>query len=156
MADLTAQLAAGMAVAIAADEASMLDTCTATRPADRPQTPPLDPETGRRLPATAPEVYAGRCSLANPASGARAGATTTNDDADVPNTRVLKLPLAAVALRPGDLVRLTASAFEPGLVGDTFLVLGEVERSTGSHRRYQVRGSSWLSPASPTSQAPGS
>jgi len=133
--------------AIAAREDQMLDACTVARPGDAKATPGLDPDTGMPAQVDPPTVYDGPCTLSDPGQ-VQPGRGTVNDGSTVPNVRVLKVPHRA-ALQPGDLVRLTACSFSPGLAGDMFLVLGEEERSYATCRRYQVRGSSWLSPGAP-------
>ena len=70
------------------------------------------------------------------------GPRTVNDEAGVPNQRILRVPHRA-ALEPGDLVTVTACLRSPGLVGSTFTVAGEEERTYGTYRRYVLRGSSW-------------
>jgi hypothetical protein len=39
---------------------------------------------------------------------------------------------------------MTACAFSPGLVGQTFVVLHEDPRTYATFRSFTVRGSSWL------------
>jgi hypothetical protein len=136
-----AQLAAAMTQLTAARTEQMVDTCFVERPADPGQTPELDADGNVIVPP--PEtVYDGPCTISDPSSAQISGRTVT-DEAGVPSTRWLKVPHAA-DLRPGDQLTVTASAFSPGLVGDTFTVLGEEERSYATYRRFQLRGSSWL------------
>ena len=73
---------------------------------------------------------------------------TPSDEAGVPSARVLKVPHRA-ALRPGDLLTVTASASSSGLVGDRFVVSGEEERSFAGYRRYLLRGNSWRPSSEP-------
>lgn len=138
------QIAAAMAQLIAAREERMVDECTVTRPGEHTATPDLDPDTGMPLTTPdAPEVYAGPCTVADPSSALQ-GHRTVNDEAGVPNQRILRVPHRA-DLQPGDLVTVTASLVSPGLVGSTFIVAGEEERTYATYRRYMVRGSSWES-----------
>jgi hypothetical protein len=137
------QLQQAMAALTAAREEQMLDGCLVTRGPDPGQTPELDTD-GNVVAAPPVTVYDGPCTLFDPRGAQRAGRTVT-DEAGVPNTRAVKLPHSA-DLRPGDLLTVTRAEFSPGLVGDVFVVLGEEERSYATHRRYLLRGSSWLSP----------
>lgn len=137
------QYAAAMAQLIAARTAQMLDTGTAVRPADVGQTPVLDAD-GNATEAAGATVYAGPCTVSDPTMAQR-GARTSNDQSGVPDERVLKVPHAA-ELRPGDLFTVNTSAFSPDMVGDVFLVVGELEKSYATSRRYRIRGSSWRSP----------
>lgn len=136
-------LTQAMAALTAERTRQMVDACAITRPGEVPQTPELDAD-GNVIAPAAPQVYAGRCTIATPRTADR-GSRTVTDESGVPNLRLLRVP-HDVTLQPGDLVEVTASAFSPGLIGDVFLVLGEEERSYATHRRYQLRGSSWLSP----------
>jgi hypothetical protein len=129
---------------IAIRAALMQDACTVTRPADAGATPDLDPDTGLPVPGTGSPIYSGPCTLSDPSTALRGG-RTSNDEAGVPDTRLLKLPIDSAGLQPGDLVVVTASRFAPGLVGDRFTVDSESERSYATSRRYTVRGSSWPS-----------
>ncbi|MCZ2837141.1 DUF6093 family protein [Modestobacter sp. VKM Ac-2985] len=139
---MTSPYAAGMAVLTAEVERQMADWCTVTRPADLPPTPVLDSD-GYVPAVPAAAVYDGPCTIADP-SQALLSNRTIDDQSGVPNQRTVKLPHRA-ALRPGDLVTVTAAAFSPGLVGDVFVVLGEEERTYATYRRYLLRGSSWVS-----------
>lgn len=148
MADYATAIAAAMQQLIAVREDLMVDECTVTRPAAQEQTPQLDPDTGNPVVPTGTQVYEGPCTVADPSS-ALVGNRTVNDQAGVPNRRILRVPHRADLL-PGDVVEVTLSTSSPGLVGDTFTVVGEEERSYATYRRYVLRGSSWLSsPASP-------
>ncbi len=136
------QVVAAMRQLIAVRETLMVDACTVTRPGAQPSPPDLDPDTGMPLTDPAdPEVYVGPCVVADPSSALQ-GHRTVNDDAGVPNQRVLRVPHRA-ALLPGDVVTVTASAVSPGLVGSVFTVAGEQERTFATYRRYVLRGSSW-------------
>ncbi|WP_232806949.1 DUF6093 family protein [Geodermatophilus chilensis] len=147
------QLQQAMAALTAARGEQMVDGCFVTRGPDPGQTPELD--AAGNVVATPPvTVYDGPCTLFDP-RGAQLAGRTANDQAGVPNMRGVKLPHSA-DLRPGDLLTVTAAAFSPGLVGDVFVVLGEEERTYATHRRYLLRGSSWLSPEAGASTAPGS
>jgi hypothetical protein len=141
-------IAAAMAQLIKVREDLMVDECTVTRAPRPAQSAPLDPATGLPTQPVSELVYTGSCTLADP-KDAPQGGRTVQDDSGVPNERVLRVPHRA-ALRPGDLVTVTASLSSPGLVGDRFVVVGEEERSYATYRRFIVRGSSWLA----TSQAP--
>lgn len=129
---------AAMEQLIAIRQDLMIDECTVERPADLPQTPVLDADGNVVTPAPT-TVYVGRCTIADPSSTLQ-GYRTVNDDAGVPNQRVLRVPHAA-DLRPGDLLTVTASAVSPGLIGDVFTVAGEDERSYATYRNYRLRGS---------------
>lgn len=146
MPDLAAQYAQGMAQLTAARLGQMADTCTVTRPAVAEQTPVLDAN-GNPTAGAGAQVYAGPCTLARFRSGGtRASASpTTNDDAALPELRTLKVPHTA-ALHSGDLLHMTACAYSPGLVGQTFVVLHEDPRTYATFRSFTVRGSSWVSP----------
>lgn len=140
---LRGQIAAAMAQLVAVREDLMVDEVTVTRPATVDQTPELDPDTGNPTVPAGTQVYAGPATIADPSS-ALVGNRTVNDQAGVPNRRILRVPHRA-ALLPGDVLEVTAAAIAPGLVGDTFTVVGEEERTYGTYRRYILRGSSWLS-----------
>ncbi len=136
------QVVAALTELIRVRETLMVDACTVTRPGAQPSTPDLDPATGMPLADPAdPEVYAGPCTVADPSSALQ-GHRTVNDDAGVPNQRVLRVPHRA-ALLPGDVVTVTACAVAPGLVGSVFTVAGENERTFATFRKYVLRGSSW-------------
>ena len=109
----------------------MVDTCTVTRP------------------GVGDPVYEGPCTFSNPTSTSLIGVRTTVDESGVPNQRVLKVPHTADLLA-GDVVECTSSLLSPGLVGDEFVIVGEDERSYATCRRFQVRGSSWVSPEAGT------
>lgn len=138
------QIAAAMAELVAVREELMVDECTVTRPGAQPATPDLDPATGQPVAAPAgPPVYEGPCTIADPSSALQ-GHRTIDDQAGVPNQRILRVPHRA-DLQPGDLVTVTACLVSPGLVGSVFTVAGEEERSYATYRRYVLRGSSWES-----------
>jgi hypothetical protein len=141
---LADQYAAGMAQLIAARAEQMVDACMVTRGADPGQTPELDAD-GNVVPAAPETIWDGPCVLARFRSGGTraSAAPTTNDDASIPELRTLKVPHAA-ELRSGDLLTMTACAFSPGLVGQTFVVLHEDPRTYATFRSFTVRGSSWL------------
>ncbi len=86
------QIVAALAELIRVREDLMVDVCTVTRPGAQPATPDLDPATGMPLADPAdPEVYAGPCVVADPSSALQ-GNRTVNDDAGVPNQRILRVP----------------------------------------------------------------
>lgn len=144
MTDLGGQIAAAMQQLTATRTDLLTAEATVTRPAAAEQTPELDPDTGLPVADDAATVYEDMpCAVSDPSS-ALVGNRTVNDEAGVPNRRILKTP-HAFTLQPGDLVTMTLSPFSPGLVGDTFTVVGEEERSYATYRRYVIRGSSWLS-----------
>lgn len=140
MADLAAQVAAGMAQLTAVRAQLMPDACTVTRPADVGQTPTLD-EGGNIVGAAPATVYDGRCSFVQPRLPPLR--TRTDDDADgEPEQRQLRTPHSA-DLRAGDVVTCTAAAYSPGLVGDVFVIVREDERTYATYRAYILRGSTW-------------
>lgn len=134
-------ITAAVASASAHRTRTMLDAGRVERAGEVGQTPELD-ENGDVIQPPPVVVYEGRCTIADPSDAQRA--QTTNDQSGIPNSRVLRLPVDSPALRPGDLFTVTASRFAPSLVGDSFVVQGEEERSYGTYRRYMLRGSSWL------------
>lgn len=142
---------AGLAVLREEVERQLVDTCRIVRPGGTGQTPQLDAE-GNVPEPNAATLYEGPCLVGDPANALLSG-RTTDDESGVPNTRVGKLPVGSPSLQPGDLWLMLASRYSPGLVGDQFEVLGEEERSFATHRRYQLRGSSWVPPVE-TSAAP--
>lgn len=137
----SSEYAAAMAALTAARTEQMCSTCLVVRPADPGQEPELDAD-NNLVPAPDVTVYDGPCTVADPTSTQITG-RTTNDESGVPYTRTLRVPHEA-DLRPGDLVTVTADPYSPGLVGDRFTVLGEEKRTFATHRRYALRGSSWL------------
>ena len=142
MPDVGGQISAAMGQLIATRLELMIDECRVTRPDALPQTPELDAD-GNVTPDDAAPVYEGPCTIANPRSALQGNRTAT-DDAGVRNHRILRVAQGA-ALRPGDLVTVTATAVSPGLLGSVFVVAGEEERTYATYRRYQLRGSSWES-----------
>lgn len=137
------QYAAAMAQLTAARTGQMLDSGTAVRPAELGQTPVLDDDGNPVVPEGEP-VYSGPCTISDPTMAQR-GDRTSDDQSGVPDERLLKVPHTA-DLRPGDLFTVNTAAFSPGIVGDVFLVVGELEKSYATSRRYRIRGSSWRSP----------
>lgn len=136
------QLAQAMAQLTATRADLLVDEGTVSRPADVEQTPELD-EDGNPVAVDATVVYASvPCVISDPSS-ALVGNRTVNDQAGVPNRRILKTGHEHTLL-PGDLFTVTVAPFSPGLVGDVFTVVGEEERSYATYRRYVLRGSSWL------------
>lgn len=143
MADLAAQINAAFPKLIATGTAIMLDACDVTRPTDPGQTPALDDD-GNIASAAGPPVYSGPCQLANPTTSLTGG-QTPSDASGTPNQRELRVPHTA-DLRTGDTVTVTASRFSPGLIGDTFVVYGEHERTYAAFRGFIVWGSGWQAP----------
>lgn len=117
------------------------DVWRAFRPGAQDQTPVLD-DNGDVVPGTAEPVFEGPGMMSSPTATAQ-NALTTTDQAGVPNERVLKLGQDA-DLHPGDIVTCVSARWSPSLVGDTFVVIREEERSVALYRRFIVRGSSWL------------
>lgn len=140
MADLAARIRAGVAQATAARQATFLDTCTVTRPADVGQTPVLDAD-GNAITSPDATVYSGPCSLSHyRSSGVRATVRVTSDNDDaVAEPLTLKLPLDA-DVRIGDIAQITTSALSPTLAGQQFRVLHEDPRSYTTFRSVTVRG----------------
>lgn len=136
-----------MVALTAARTEQLVDECTVTRVADPGPTPDLAAD-GTVPTATPESVYSGPCAVSDPTSAQSARQGTPADDAGVPSARVLKVPHTA-DLRPGDLLTVTASAASASLVGDTFIVGAEEERSFATYRRYLLRGSSWQSSTEP-------
>lgn len=128
--------------ALAARRARLLpDVWKAVRPAAQDQTPVLDGD-GNVVQPDAPAIFEGPGMMSSPTATAQ-NARTTSDESGVPNERVLKLGQDA-DLRPGDVVTCLSARWSPSLVGDTFVVVREEERSLALYRRFIVRGSSWL------------
>lgn len=152
MAELGYPMAAAMAQAIALRESLMVDTCRVTRDTGE-STEDAD---GNVIPADPTVVYEGRCTIADPSTAILAG-RTSNDQAGVPDQRVLRVPHTA-ALDDGDRLTVTAAAVSPGLIGEVFVVVGDEDhRSYATYRRYRLRGSSWESATTGGSTAqPGS
>lgn len=143
MTSALAQLHQAMAMLTAARHEQMVDECTVTRPGETGQTPELDDDGNVVGGMAGPTVYDGVCTISDPTT-ALLGGRTSDDESGVPNQRIAKLPHDA-DLRPGDLLTVTVAAFSPGMVGDSFVIVGEEERSYATYRRYLLRGSSWLS-----------
>ncbi|HEY1180253.1 MAG TPA: DUF6093 family protein [Phytomonospora sp.] len=142
--DFRGQIEAAMARLTAARADQLLDSCIATGPAAETSTPVLDDD-GMPVAGAGTPVYTGACAVSDPTSGQRSRTGTVVDDSGVPYARILKLPLESPELQPGDVVQLTDSPLSPGLVGDVFVVVAEIERSYATCRKYGVRGSSWRS-----------
>jgi hypothetical protein len=128
-----------ISVLIAAREQQMQDEGFATRPGTSSSV--LDDDAMPTTGAGA-TVYSGKCTVSDPTTGQRSRTGTVVDQAGVPYARILKLPLDSPQLLPGDVWEMTASRFAPGLVGDRFVVVAEIERSYATCRKYGVRGSS--------------
>lgn len=143
--DFRAQIERAMVQLTAARADQLLDACTASRPAAAVSTPVLDDDAMPTTTAAGAPIYAGACALSDPTTGQRSRTGTVLDDTGVPFARILKLPLESAELLPGDLVQLTDSQLSRGLVGDSFVVVAEIERTYATTRKYAVRGSSWRS-----------
>lgn len=89
-------------------ESRMVDTCTVQRPGET--TP--DPLTGADVTAYTP-VYSGRCELK--AANLQAHEAESATSQVTVQTFTLKVPNAAPALLPGDLVTFAADTFTPRL-----------------------------------------
>jgi hypothetical protein len=132
--------------ALAARRAQHLpDVWRVVRPAEQQSTPELD-ASGNVIAVEGTQVHEGPGMMSDPTTPAQQG-RTSNDEAGVPNQRVLKLGHDA-DLRPGDIATCVSARWSPGLVGDTFVVMAEEERSVALYRRYLVRGSSWQAQSS--------
>jgi hypothetical protein len=117
------------------------DVWRVVRPAAQQQTPELDAD-GKVIAPDPELVHEGPGMMSDPSSAILEG-LTSNDEAGVPNRRVLKLGHDA-DLRPGDIATCVSARWSPSLVGDSFVIMAEEERSVALYRRYLVRGSSWL------------
>jgi hypothetical protein len=132
-----------MAALTAAREQQMPDECTVTRTPPPAPTPELDADGNIAAPNASPPIYEGPCTVFSPSAAVISG-QTVNDQSGVPDAQMLKVPHRA-DLQPGDVVTVTAAAYAPGLVGETFHVTREGARSYATYRLYQLRGSSWES-----------
>lgn len=123
----------------AAAAALMLDTCEITRPTGGPG--PIDPETGERTPAPTETVYplpgtVGRCKLQTyePHESTRESA----DHVYTEQRYHLHLPMGSPQVRVGDTATITASKANPHLVGRSYRIAGEHEKSLSTAHRLPV------------------
>lgn len=124
---MTEALAAGRELA----ESMMVDACII----DRPGEPVTDPKTGAVAPSYTP-VYEGKCkvqqTLAQSSSKEAAGAVF-----NVQTSRV-DLPVGAGPIETGDRARITATRFNPALVGNVYRVKELFEKSWPTAQRIPV------------------
>lgn len=142
---LQGQIAQAMAALTAVRTDLLCDEGHVVRPAEVEQTPDLDPDTGLPVLPDGDTVYSEMpCVVSDPSTGIRGRTGTVLDEAGVPSARILKTT-HDYSLLPGDLFTVDLAPFSPSLVGDTFVIVGEEERSYATYRRYFMRGSSWRS-----------
>lgn len=117
-----------------AAEAGMVDTCTIRR--RDPDAEVTDPVTGV---ITAPylpgDIYSGKCRVQR--AQALAQQHDAGEDHILLRQLIVQLPIAAVGLKVGDEVTVTASAHDPDEVGRNFLVRDVEAKSEATVRRLQ-------------------
>lgn len=112
-------------------EALMLDTCTATRRG----APSTNPTTGA-VTTTSTALYSGKCKVQASGNAARAaeaaGRTATLERLEV------HVPVGSFTPRPGDVVTVTDSGYDPALVGRVYRVTAANLKSAASAYRIPV------------------
>lgn len=127
----TETVLAGRAVA----EQLMVDTCTIVRPA-----PAVFNEATLKLVPAAPfQVYAGPCQVQHGSGGPVTAEEQAGDREALEQTRVVKLPVAAVNVGLGDVVTVTACLLDPSLVGRTYVVRAVASKSYLTARRLSCK-----------------
>lgn len=97
-------------------------TCTITRPGDPGD---FDPDTGGYDDPTGEggtSVYTGACLVRMPGSGSLATETMTAGQEVIETHPVVKIPDLSIEFAKGDVVTVTASDLDPGLVGTVLRV----------------------------------
>lgn len=107
----------------AAAEQIMVDACTITRLA----TSTTDPETGH-VTQTRTTVYSGQCRISINSKNARP--QDIGEDTLFIFRVQLQIPIAATGVIPDDVATITASVYDPELVGKAFVVR---ELAHGTH-----------------------
>ena len=108
-------------------ESLMADACTVTRVTSQT----LNESTGV-LSDTATTVYTGKCRVRTAASDAQ---TSAGDRATMTRDFVVHLPASVTAVQVDDVVTVTASALDPGLVNLVLTVAGEARGTHVTARR---------------------
>jgi hypothetical protein len=117
-----------------AAEALMVDACTITRRTGQT----TDDLTGAVTPATT-TVYTGPCKVQTSGSGAMGRRYDVAETTVVMLRLELHLPMAtSAAVARGDLVTVTASATDPGLVGRTWHIHDLSHKSWATARRFLI------------------
>ena len=120
-----------LAGARVAAEALMLDACTVVRRG----APSTNASTGA-VTVSSMTVYSGKCKVQASGTSARvveaAGRTATVEPLEV------HVPVGAFAPRPGDVVTVTASEYDPALVGRVYRVTAANLKSAASAYRLPV------------------
>lgn len=112
-------------------ESRMTDSCLITRPGDRV----FDEDAGEWAsePAT---VYAGKCRLKPPTTGAVDGDAAGR--LVVVSSLALHLPVSAGEVLPGDMVEVVGSETRPAQIGRMFSVAAPFDGSQTTALRYRV------------------
>ncbi len=111
-------------------ESLMVDRCTVTRPGGEPV---FDPSTGDYTPAPDATVYDGPCRVQTPntqeTTPQYGGREVTVQDV------VVSVPASVVDAQVGDTATVTASLFDPALVGARFTVVAGERKTHATARR---------------------
>lgn len=121
-------LSAGRAQA----ESLMTDACTITRAGAGE--PVFDPETGGYTDPPAVTVYEGKCRVQMRGAAAVQNAQLGGEDVTFYDVEV-SLPITVTDVEVGDLVTMTAAAFDDGLAGTSYRVHGLHAKSQATARR---------------------
>lgn len=131
---LAHDIAAALPQLRAEAEARMVDACRLAHPATEPT---FDPDTGEWDPGTTTVYYEGPCEVQS--SDSLTVRTVEAGEEVVTVHRVtLKVPVAVTGVEIGDTAEITASVFDPDLVGAAFRVTSGHEKSYATARRLRV------------------
>jgi len=116
-------------------ESMMTDRVVITRVTDPGGAPVLDPVTGLYPAVPSTDIYTGVCSLAK---GMRGQTKSSSGDTVVLLNAILSIPVGGPTLQIRDVVRFTASRFNPALVGAVYIVTSLLPVSHPTRQRVTV------------------
>lgn len=111
-------------------EGLMEDACLVTRPGSRTGT---DPVTGKDVISAALQVYAGPCRVQLP--GSQEDVRRAGDRSWTVQRLTLSLPMSAASVEVGDVVEVTATALDLGLLGRRYRVVESFAKTHATARR---------------------
>lgn len=103
-------------------ESMMTDQCAVSRIGTPVGTPVLDPVTGEYPPNPAVAFYVGKCSIRVPGTVSTGKVRPSAGDSASLLNAILAIPVDSPALTVTDTVIITASEFNPALVGMEFTI----------------------------------